>query len=200
MKRVHVCMLLFHSSSFRLNRGLDLRHLERVSQAGPVGDLKDENTAAAPTTGGGGQATPACSGQDWVMADQQQQGQPSPEEAEAPTKERGQTQQQQQTSSTPAVYDLGGVVNHYGGLGGGHYTANAFNMFDNRWYEYSDDRVSVVENEADLVTSAAYVLFYTRRGASSKKGGDGKDGAASPEVGGNGVGGSDDPGLFDAML
>lgn len=185
-----------------MNRGLDLRHLERVSQAGPVGDLKDQNTAASPTTGGSGLATPASGGQDWVMADQQQQGQPSPEEAEAPTEEGGQQQQQQQTttSSTPAVYDLGGVVNHYGGLGGGHYTANALNMIDNRWYEYSDDRVSVLENEADLVTSAAYVLFYSRRGASSKKRGNGKDATASPEGGGSGVGGNDDPGLFDAML
>lgn len=64
-----------------------------------------------------------------------------------------------------AIYDLCGTVNHYGGLGGGHYTAFARNDHDSRWYEFSDDRVSVVESEADLVTSAAYVLFYQRRGA-----------------------------------
>lgn len=146
-----------------------------MSQATPVGDLKGESSAASPTTGGGGLASPASSGQGWVIADQQLREQPSPEEAEAPsvtTEEGGQQQQQQQQSpmsATPAVYDLEGIVNHYGGLGGGHYTANALNMMDSRWYEYSDDRVSVVENEADLVTSAAYVLFYSRRGASSKK-------------------------------
>lgn len=64
-----------------------------------------------------------------------------------------------------AIYDLSGIVNHYGGLGGGHYTAFARNEHDNCWYEMSDDRVSAVESEGDLVTSAAYVLFYQRRRA-----------------------------------
>ena len=35
------------------------------------------------------------------------------------------------------VYDLFAVDNHYGGLGGGHYTAFAKNFFDNSWYEYN---------------------------------------------------------------
>jgi ubiquitin carboxyl-terminal hydrolase 4/11/15 len=32
---------------------------------------------------------------------------------------------------------------------------------DNRWYSFDDSRVSPV-NEADIKTSAAYVLFYRR--------------------------------------
>lgn len=35
------------------------------------------------------------------------------------------------------VYDLFAVDNHYGGLGGGHYTAFARNFFDGQWYEYN---------------------------------------------------------------
>lgn len=35
------------------------------------------------------------------------------------------------------VYELFAVDNHYGGLGGGHYTAFAKNFIDKRWYEYN---------------------------------------------------------------
>lgn len=35
------------------------------------------------------------------------------------------------------IYDLIAVDNHYGGLGGGHYTAFAKNFFDAKWYEYN---------------------------------------------------------------
>lgn len=35
------------------------------------------------------------------------------------------------------IYDLIAVDNHYGGLGGGHYTAYAKNFFNNSWYEYN---------------------------------------------------------------
>lgn len=35
------------------------------------------------------------------------------------------------------VYDLFAVDNHYGGLGGGHYTAFAKNYIDGNWYEYN---------------------------------------------------------------
>lgn len=34
-------------------------------------------------------------------------------------------------------YDLFAVDNHYGGLGGGHYTAYAQNFYDHKWYEYN---------------------------------------------------------------
>ena len=35
------------------------------------------------------------------------------------------------------IYDLFAVDNHYGGLGGGHYTASAKNFIDGNWYEYN---------------------------------------------------------------
>ena len=35
------------------------------------------------------------------------------------------------------IYDLFAVDNHYGGLGGGHYTAYAQNFIDKTWYEYN---------------------------------------------------------------
>ena len=35
------------------------------------------------------------------------------------------------------IYDLIAVDNHYGGLGGGHYTAFAKNFVDGKWYEYN---------------------------------------------------------------
>jgi len=60
------------------------------------------------------------------------------------------------------LYDLFAVDNHYGGLGGGHYTAYAQNFFDKEWYEYNDSSVSSA-NPSGVVTKAAYLLFYRRR-------------------------------------
>ncbi|KAG9160439.1 hypothetical protein Leryth_008823 [Lithospermum erythrorhizon] len=57
-------------------------------------------------------------------------------------------------------YSLYAVSNHYGGLGGGHYTAFAQHKHK-MWYEFDDHRVFAV-NEDQIRTSAAYVLFYRR--------------------------------------
>ncbi|KAL3742844.1 hypothetical protein ACJRO7_018193 [Eucalyptus globulus] len=59
------------------------------------------------------------------------------------------------------VYELYAISNHYGGLGGGHYTAYAKLIDENRWYHFDDSHVSPV-GEADVKTSAAYLLFYQR--------------------------------------
>lgn len=61
-----------------------------------------------------------------------------------------------------AVYDLIAVSNHYGGMGGGHYTAYGKNRTDNKWYYFDDARVTEAK-ESDVVSKAAYVLFYQRR-------------------------------------
>ena len=61
------------------------------------------------------------------------------------------------------VYDLIGVDDHWGGLGGGHYTAFARNFIDGQWYEYNDSSVSRVSNTSSVVSAAAYLLFYRRR-------------------------------------
>ncbi|XP_019428321.1 PREDICTED: ubiquitin carboxyl-terminal hydrolase 9-like isoform X2 [Lupinus angustifolius] len=67
------------------------------------------------------------------------------------------------------VYDLYAISNHYGGLGGGHYTAYAKLVDDNKWYHFDDGHVSPV-TEADIKSSAAYVLFYQRRSKQEMEG------------------------------
>ncbi|XP_076125184.1 ubiquitin carboxyl-terminal hydrolase 4 [Alosa pseudoharengus] len=62
----------------------------------------------------------------------------------------------------PYVYDLIAVSNHYGGMGGGHYTAYGKNKVDGKWYYFDDSSVSSA-SEDQIVTKAAYVLFYQRR-------------------------------------
>nr|XP_043625823.1 ubiquitin carboxyl-terminal hydrolase 8-like [Erigeron canadensis] len=56
-------------------------------------------------------------------------------------------------------YKLYAVSNHYGGMGGGHYTA--FAQSGEQWYEFNDSHVFPV-SEDQIKTSAAYVLFYKR--------------------------------------
>ncbi|GAA5827452.1 hypothetical protein JCM11251_003818 [Rhodosporidiobolus azoricus] len=62
------------------------------------------------------------------------------------------------------TYDLYAVSNHFGGLGGGHYTAFAKNPDNNKWYDFDDSRVSEIPPER-VRSSAAYLLFYRRRTA-----------------------------------
>lgn len=40
------------------------------------------------------------------------------------------------------IFDLIGVDNHYGGLGGGHYTAIAKNFFNKEWYDYNGAHIA----------------------------------------------------------
>ena len=78
------------------------------------------------------------------------------------------------------IYDLFAVDNHYGGLGGGHYTAYTQNFIDQSWYEYNGkhpgvnklcgDLLMIIDSSAlrradpkAVVTPAAYLLFYRRR-------------------------------------
>ncbi|XP_068720343.1 ubiquitin carboxyl-terminal hydrolase 15-like isoform X3 [Montipora capricornis] len=60
------------------------------------------------------------------------------------------------------IYNLIAVSNHYGGMGGGHYTAYAKNCKDGRWYSFDDSSVSAAD-EGQIVSKAAYVLFYERQ-------------------------------------
>ncbi|KAJ8382764.1 hypothetical protein SKAU_G00035420 [Synaphobranchus kaupii] len=62
----------------------------------------------------------------------------------------------------PCTYDLIAVSNHYGGLGGGHYTAFAKNKDNDKWYYFDDSSVSSANGD-QIVSKAAYVLFYQRR-------------------------------------
>ncbi|XP_022156560.1 ubiquitin carboxyl-terminal hydrolase 9-like isoform X2 [Momordica charantia] len=61
------------------------------------------------------------------------------------------------------LYNLYSISNHYGGLGGGHYTAYAKLVDEKRWYHFDDSHVSPV-GEEEIKTSAAYLLFYQRVG------------------------------------
>ena len=58
-------------------------------------------------------------------------------------------------------YDLFAVSQHFGGTGGGHYTAVCKN-YDGNWYSYNDSSCSRT-SASNVVSSSAYVLFYRRR-------------------------------------
>ncbi|XXQ37928.1 Ubiquitin carboxyl-terminal hydrolase [Plasmodiophora brassicae] len=59
-------------------------------------------------------------------------------------------------------YDLFAVSNHFGSLGGGHYTAYVKNLVDGLWYNMDDSMVSRTE-PSSVKSEAAYVLFYALR-------------------------------------
>lgn len=51
--------------------------------------------------------------------------------------------------------------NHYGGMGGGHYTAYAFHRDLGQWLCFDDSHVSNMKPE-EISPTASYVLFYQR--------------------------------------
>ncbi|TIB82659.1 UCH-domain-containing protein [Wallemia mellicola] len=67
-----------------------------------------------------------------------------------------------ENSEEDAIYDLYAIDNHYGGLGGGHYTSYARNNESGEFYHFDDSYVSKV-NEENVKTKAAYLLFYRKR-------------------------------------
>lgn len=65
------------------------------------------------------------------------------------------------------LYDLHGIVNHYGTLGFGHYVSFVRNQFDDKWYRYDDlSREEVSEDQ--LHKESAYLLFYVRKDLQEK--------------------------------
>merc|ERR1712167_549984 len=77
------------------------------------------------------------------------------------------TQESQDGPQQRLMYELYGISNHMGGLGGGHYTAYAKRQ-DGEWYEFDDSRVTKMK-VSDCITDKAYVLFYRRIKASSNE-------------------------------
>lgn len=71
-------------------------------------------------------------------------------------------------------YDLYAVCYHQGDtLETGHYTAACKNPYDQQWYKFDDQRVSLIKNEEvqeKIINNEAYMLFYQRR-----KNGEGSD-------------------------
>ncbi len=66
-------------------------------------------------------------------------------------------------SAPSTIYDLYAVSNHYGSVGFGHYTAYAKNFHTGKWYYYDDSRVTEVKDQSEVISDAAYSLFYRRR-------------------------------------
>jgi ubiquitin C-terminal hydrolase len=60
-------------------------------------------------------------------------------------------------------YDLYGISNHMGGLGGGHYIAHVLNHDTDHWYVMDDARVTSAGNMGSPNMPSAYVLFYKKR-------------------------------------
>lgn len=58
-------------------------------------------------------------------------------------------------------YDLYGVCNHFGNVGGGHYTAYVKNA-NGKWFNFNDTRVSEID-ENNIITNKAYCLFYRKQ-------------------------------------
>ncbi|KAK9089666.1 hypothetical protein Scep_028748 [Stephania cephalantha] len=59
------------------------------------------------------------------------------------------------------LYELYALSNHYGSMGSGHYTAHIKLLDENKWYNFDDSHVSLI-NEEEVKSAAAYVLFYRR--------------------------------------
>ncbi|PKI63580.1 hypothetical protein CRG98_016024, partial [Punica granatum] len=64
-------------------------------------------------------------------------------------------------SSQRQLYELYALINHYGGMGSGHYMANIKLLDENRWYNFDDSHITPI-NEDDVKSNGAYVLFYRR--------------------------------------
>lgn len=58
-------------------------------------------------------------------------------------------------------YDCVAVVQHIGGINGGHYITHARNRITNKWYTYDDSIVSAID-EAYVRSREAYILIYAR--------------------------------------
>jgi hypothetical protein len=111
--------------------------------SGGGGLVGDAEAAAAPAADGGGAVAPAAAAKP-----------PPPPVSPLPPQE-------------PPLYDLYAVSNHFGGLGGGHYTAFCRMPDDGTWHTFDDSSVREMDPQ-DVRSPAAYVLFYRRRGAADE--------------------------------
>ncbi|CAL9102321.1 unnamed protein product [Musa textilis] len=66
------------------------------------------------------------------------------------------------TDKASCHYRLYAVSNHFGSLGGGHYTAYVHHEEADGWFKFDDDCVVPIDGVDDMKTSAAYLLFYKR--------------------------------------
>lgn len=61
-----------------------------------------------------------------------------------------------------SIYDLIGIINHFGGTTGGHYTAFCKNH-DGFWYHFDDSTVSPIDNLTSMISNSAYILLYSKK-------------------------------------
>ena len=61
------------------------------------------------------------------------------------------------------TYELFAVVNHFGALIGGHYSAYLKNQENQKWYEYNDTIVREMSPD-EIVTPRAYCILYRQKG------------------------------------
>lgn len=57
-------------------------------------------------------------------------------------------------------YTLRAIVDHHGGAGGGHYTAQCKDKLDSQWYVYDDEHSYAIQ--APNIGESTYILFYER--------------------------------------
>lgn len=70
-------------------------------------------------------------------------------------------------ASDAPIYDLYAVDNHYGGLGGGHYTAYAKNSKDKEWYSFDDSSTSKVGDVNGIkVSPISFPIRIVRKSSS----------------------------------
>ena len=55
-------------------------------------------------------------------------------------------------------YELYGICNHSGGIGGGHYTSIIKDK--NKWYLMNDTNVSIIDN---IISEQNYIFLYRRK-------------------------------------
>ena len=65
-----------------------------------------------------------------------------------------------------AVYELVGISQHFGSLSSGHYTAlcrnDTYEDTNKKWFHFDDEKVSF-SGEENIITPAAYLLFFRKK-------------------------------------
>ena len=70
-----------------------------------------------------------------------------------------------ESNGISSLYDLVGVICHFGSMTFGHYYSVVKNPFDDAWYKYDDhSKTPITENQ--IPKHNAYILFYQRKDVS----------------------------------
>lgn len=67
---------------------------------------------------------------------------------------------------TQQIYELSGVIQHFGSMRSGHYIAFNRSSIDGFWYLFDDSRIGKCSSENienHLITPASYILVYSRK-------------------------------------